>query len=661
MRTACSPAVAVAALSFCGLALPARAAGTTTITVSPTVLTFSYQVNSTTLPASAKLTATLPAGTASSTTMSVAVASTPPGWLSVTPDNGHSPLALTVIANPTSLAPASYPGTITIWNEATPSMTVTVNVTLSITNPPSRLVPAAPYPANYTAASSTSNASLLFTYTTSDPGTAPASSVLNVATSGDIIPFNVTTALATKSSGGNWIDVSQTNQNPSNSTSGVALSGALVPIVVSLDLSIVETLDPGSYGGTVTIAANNAVNGAIPVNVNLVVSAGAPTISSIYPNCVVAGPVVNPVITIYGENFFSTSVVTLQQGTSTPVTLTSTLLGRKVLQATIPATLLANPGSWILSVANPHPPNNPSQPAASTGFTVADQTTPVISAVVNAASYSPLALPAATNTQRSMTGQTTVSPREIISVFGENLTLPANMNGATVINATPSGNPSAYQPGPLAGVTLTLTGTTTTTVYQVPILMVSANQVNAIVPVGVTAEASVVIQLCNPKCTALPPVGFPAMAVVTESPGVFAFGGLGQGQAAILNYNSATQGYSINSSTAGASRGSTILIYATGLGDFAKQSDGTAMVDGQVAPDTPIELADQAVQVDIGGQPSVVSYAGTCGQAVAGLVQINAVVPPTVTPGSAVTVQVTIGNPTVAVSSQTSTTLNVTK
>ena len=46
--------------------------------------------------------------------MSVVFTSSPQGWLTVTPDSGHSPLALTVTVNPTSLTPGSYSGTITI-------------------------------------------------------------------------------------------------------------------------------------------------------------------------------------------------------------------------------------------------------------------------------------------------------------------------------------------------------------------------------------------------------------------------------------------------------------------------------------------------------------------------------------------------------------------
>jgi hypothetical protein len=66
---------------------------------------------------------------------------------------------------------------------------------------------------------------------------------------------------------------------------------------------------------------------------------------------------------------------------------------------------------------------------------------------------------------------------------------------------------------------------------------------------------------------------FPA-TFVSEVPGVFTFGGLGLGQAAVLNYD-ATAGYSINSAKNPAPKGSTISLYATGLGDLIDSSTVT--------------------------------------------------------------------------------------
>ena len=151
---------------------------------------------------------------------------------------------------------------------------------------------------------------------------------------------------------------------------------------------------------------------------------------------------------------------------------------------------------------------------------------------------------------------------------------------------------------------------------------------------------------------------FPPLIVIPEDPGAFTFGGLGQGQAAILNYNNTTGAYTINSSSAAAPRGSTILIYATGMGDLAVPQSGYPLADGEVAT-APLAVADGTVRVDIAGQPAVVSYAGASPGAVAGLVQINAIVPPTVAAGKAVPITVSIGSAATARRSQPGATLAI--
>ena len=141
-----------------------------------------------------------------------------------------------------------------------------------------------------------------------------------MASNGDIIPFNVTATGSTgskSSSSTGWLRVNGSGQLANLQTSGVALSGSYVPIYVTLDMATLTTLDPGSYAGSIAIAATSAANGSATVAVNLVVSAGPPTLNAsmpIFPASLIAGPVVSPVITIYGDNFFSTSVVTIQQG-----------------------------------------------------------------------------------------------------------------------------------------------------------------------------------------------------------------------------------------------------------------------------------------------------------------------------------------------------------
>jgi len=322
------------------------------------------------------------------------------------------------------------------------------------------------------------------------------------------------------------------------------------------------------------------------------------------------------------------------------------LLSREVLQATIPATLLAAPGVWTLAVANPAPPNNPGQTPVTTIFTVVDATTPIISSVVNAGSYLPTSSQTGTNANPVTVVPTSVAPGEIISIFGQNL------GPAAVTSATPSGLPLAYQPS-LPGVGITVTFQISPIYSEfAPLLMVSDNQINAIVPADVVQQAGVgsTISVYVSNGGNSTPL-FP-LTVVGEDPGVFTFGGLGQGQAAILNYNSSTQGYSINSTSSPAVRGSTILIYATGLGVLsAPIGAGSVAASG-------ITVQDPVI-VEIAGQPAVVSYAGTSPGAVAGLVQINAVVPPTVTPGSAVTLTVAGGTAKTARQSQSGVTLVV--
>ncbi|HEY1338456.1 MAG TPA: hypothetical protein VGF59_13155, partial [Bryobacteraceae bacterium] len=362
---------------------------------------------------------------------------------------------------------------------------------------------------------------------------------------------------------------------------------------------------------------------------------------------VIAGPTLDPVITIYGDNFFSTSVVTLQLGTNTPITLPSTLLSRKVLQATVKAAYLAVPNpalpypiKWTLSVTNPAPPNDPGQPPAQIEFDVDDPAVPTITSVVNAASYLGTSVWTGTGTNPMnppTTPPVSISPREIISIFGQNL------GPATVSTATPTATPPSttlVYPTTWSGVKVVFTigsGATATNV-NAPIIMTSSNQINAIVPVEVagaigSATPSVTITVDN---AGTPTSAFSAY-VLAEDPGAFTFGGLGQGQAAVLNYDN-TGAATINSTKSAAVRGSAIAIFATGMGDLA----GPAVPNGAIVT-TATSLRNATARVDIDGQPAVVTYAGTSPGAVAGLVQINAIVPPSVRTGQAISLTVSIG------------------
>ncbi len=595
-------------------------------TASVSALSFTYQVNSATLPKSQTVTITLPASLSGQTMLAVA-ASNPQGWLSVTPASGRSPLVLTATVNPTTLDPGNHSGTITVDTVTPSGHPAVVAVTIAISSPPSTL--------------KVNPLTLAYTYVTGAP--VPGALEVDVSSTGDVIPFSVTAANAAAAGGGGtggtktpvWLRVNQSGLPSSLTTSGVALSGSVIQIFVSLDPTALATLDPISspFNGTITIAPTNTTSGStstsVPVAVSLQVSPGPPTLRAlvpVFPSSIPASPLSDPVLTIYGDNFFGTTGVTIQQPGNLPITLSPTWLGRSVMQVKINTTYLTAAAVWTLTVLNAN------QPPISTTFTVTDPAVPIITSVVNAASFLPTAIQAVGANPVPVAG-TSVSPREIVSIFGRNL-------GPTAITPVPpAGSPAAYPT--VAGTVAVqfLVGPSgSATAYPAPLIMVSSTQINCVVPKEVDGSAGpVTVRVDNGPSTPEFPV-----TVVGQDPGVFTFGGVGQGQAAILNFDSATGSFTVNSSKSAATRNSAVSIFVTGVGDL----DPTAAVaNGAVAPGNPIILAASPpnIHVDIDGQPAVVTYAGTSPGAVAGLVQLNAIVPLSSKTGAAIPLTVSIG------------------
>jgi uncharacterized protein (TIGR03437 family) len=93
---------------------------------------------------------------------------------------------------------------------------------------------------------------------------------------------------------------------------------------------------------------------------------------------------------------------------------------------------------------------------------------------------------------------------------------------------------------------------------------------------------------------------------------------------------------SINSPTNPASRGTAIQIYGTGGGPTSPPSYAGNVAQTAASLTLP-------VTVTIGGVNAQVLYAGNAPGEVVGLVQINALIPQSVTPGTALPLLVTIG------------------
>jgi hypothetical protein len=202
-----------------------------TLTVTPSSLTFAYQIGGT-LPASQTLSI---AGVATTYT-AVASGGT---WLSVSPASGGTSGTANVSVNTAGLAAGTYSGAVTITAAGSIGSPATVPVTVNVTPPPPTLT--------------VTPTSLTFSYQTG--GAAPAAQSLAISGGS----FNYTAVV----SGGTWLSVSP--------------AGGTAPGSVSVTVDTTG-LAAGAYSGSVTITAPGTVNGSQVVPVNLTVTSPAPSL-----------------------------------------------------------------------------------------------------------------------------------------------------------------------------------------------------------------------------------------------------------------------------------------------------------------------------------------------------------------------------------------------
>lgn len=557
----------------------AQPPSTATATATPGTMTFAYQIGAN-LPLAQTVTVK---GSAAISTYTSSI--TPPTalWLTSTPDIGKMPASLTVRVNPTSLSAGNYTAqlNVAVVGVATP-VAVTVNLVVTAPLPMLSVTP-------MTLNLATASALVQATVTLSTTGT----------------PVSFTASI----SGAPWLTM------PAQDASGVVLPGGPVTITLTADPT---TLPPTTkvYTGKLVIVANGvpAANKTQNVTINLSVSSSFPTITSLWPSTVQANTGAAP-LTIRGTNFYAGTTVKAGATTLTPILLSSTLM-----QAVVPATLLTVPGTaFNVVVTNPPPGGGASLPAI-----LSVSSSPVIQAVLNAASYAPGPL----------------SPGEIIALFGLGIG-PAN----------PTYLSSAIKPGfvdtTVNGLTVMIGG------LPAPLLYADPNQITVQVPYEVVPGPNQIITVTNgTSISSGPPVTIGALA-----PGIFTADGSGANLAAAIVYNGATGALTgLNSATVPAHSGDTIEIYLTGEGDYLTTPVAHT---GYIIPATttiallPLYPAATLPTVTIGGVPASVSYAGPIPGCMIGLLQMNVVVPAGVAPGIAVPLIVTFG----AVSSQVGVTI----
>ena len=210
----------------------------------------------------------------------------------------------------------------------------------------------------------------------------------------------------------------------------------------------------------------------------------------------------------------------------------------------------------------------------------------------------------------SFSGEATVSPGSIASLFGMNLAAGTE---------TASGLPL---PTMLAGTQVLVDD------VPAPLFFVSPLQINFQVPFEATGSSVPMVVVSN---------GVPGPEVMVQveaaAPGIFTAVPGGSGPGAILN-----EDFSPNSAENPAAVGSVVQIFATGLG-----ATDPPLATGQTgASAPPLNLTAMVPVVMIGGAPAEVLFSGMAPGFV-GLYQVNARVPAATPAGDEVPLEIEIG------------------
>jgi uncharacterized protein (TIGR03437 family) len=209
---------------------------------------------------------------------------------------------------------------------------------------------------------------------------------------------------------------------------------------------------------------------------------------------------------------------------------------------------------------------------------------------------------------------TPLSPGKAVAIYG------AAMGPSAGVAALPA---DGAFPTQLSGTTASFDG------VAAPIFYTSATQVNAIAPYavsGTTTNVTVTYQ-GQISCTF-------AVSVAASSPGFFTYNSTGAGEAAAINANFGT----FNSAANPVKIGDYITLFATGKGQTTP-----AGVDGKLAT-IPLPSPNLHVSATVDGIPDVVQYKGGVFGTIAGLMQLNLLIPAGVTPGGYVPVILQVGS-----------------
>jgi uncharacterized protein (TIGR03437 family) len=507
-------------------------------------------------------------------------------WLQVTPAQGISDPAktapsITIAGNAANLAAGDYYGTVTI---RAPTALQVISVVFHVVTP--ALSPGAVVEPTG------------LTFTGSPGGNAPAAKTLQIS--------NPTTAALTFTA----------SLTPSTSPfqiqplSGMVLPGQAASISVQPSAGLVS----GTYPGTITLSFSDGNNRS--VGLLAVIAAGATgtivapeSASSASASAACVPTKLLPVFTLLGVNFTSpvawpadieanilddcgnpmtsgTVVASFSNG-DPPLGLMSTQDGRwsvtwtpgSPVNANLVVTLVAQtftPALAGTTSVSGVAPSNPNVPIVNLG------------GLVGTASY--VASPA---------------PGTLISLFGT--ALADNLLSATAL-------PLPLQ---LLSTQVFLGG------VNIPLVFVSANQINAEVPYTLPTKTTYSLIVQRGSAISTPQT----VAINDGQPGVFTIDQSGSGQGHIYKITSA--GAQILAAPgAPVSAGDVVTIYCSGLG----QVNPATLIAGAPAPLDVLEYTANPVTATVGGVSAQVLFAGLS-PGFTGLYQVNLTIPAGVTPG----------------------------
>lgn len=382
-------------------------------------------------------------------------------------------------------------------------------------------------------------------------------------------------------------------------TTSVFQGNILAAISISMLTGSTLTGRALAMGGAVSIDTGGGSSASLPV----AVAPTAPTVISSVPlngaqGVTVAANLTASFSVAMAPLTITTATFTLAQG-ATPVSGTVTYSGTTATFAPSTSLLAGTVYTATITIGAEDVAGTALAASYVWDFTTAAAATP---------------LPAVAGTVDDASYVTPVVAGSIAAVFGTNLSV---------------GQAASTEPAPLP--TTLAQSSSTVGGKTAPLYFAMPTQVNLQIPWELAGQTQAsIVTTVNGVASAEENV-----ALAPFAPGIFTMNAMGTGQGAVLIAST----YQLAGASTPVSRGAYVAIFCTGLGAVTNQPATGAASTGALS------FALTTPTVTIGGASASVTYAGLAPGFV-GLYQVNALVPPGISPGSAVPLVIAMGNTT---------------